>query len=436
MTSNYKKYLERLKSKGNNIENYYYKELKGKTDGTILNHLISISKLFETNEQRNESWRAKNKDFNLKSNNINQLTTQDIKDFLDSDWWDNLSAGTQKMHVNRIKKYIEYSEREDLLDLFPSKINGKTKRLSKIDLITKKDLDQILKYSNLKYRTLFMILYEGALRINEALNIKEKDIKFDSAIITIIKISESKTYGRDIVVIEATPYIKEYIRTNDFEPETKLFDFKNNTTVNNYLNFILKKLVKKYPKKWKGRKLYPHLFRHSRLTELAKGKFNEAQIRKFAGWSADSTMAKIYFHLNDEDIINILTDNVVEAPKPEPRKPKICGICKTENKQINLFCWNCGNVFSDKDKKQMGIEAIIQPYEVKELRQENKRLNENLNNLTNTVNQLKELIMKGDLSFKTPLPDILAEDQEKEHKEWRERIIKTKKLEESLKKNK
>jgi len=390
--TNYNKYLERLKSKDNNIENYYYKELKGNVDSTILNHLISISKLFETEKQRNEGLRAKDKDFNLNHSNINQLTEQDIKDFLDSEWWNNLSNGTQKMHTNRIKKYLKYSEKKDLLDLFPNKFNGKTKKLSKIDLITKVDLDQILKYSNLQYRTLFMILYEGALRIDEALNIREKDIKFNSAIITIIKISESKTYGRDVPVIDSTPYIKEYLRTNDFEPEDKLFNFKYNINVNNYLNFIKKKLIKKYPKKWKGRKLYPHLFRHSRLTELAKTIMNEAQIRKFAGWSADSTMAKIYFHLNDEDVINILTNNVVEAPKPEPRKPKICGICKTENKQINLFCWNCGNVFSDKDKKQMGIEAIIQPYEVKELRQENNRLLTQLNTTNDKVAELTDYI--------------------------------------------
>jgi len=375
---NYNKYLERLKSKDNNIENYYYKELKGQTDGTILNHLISISKLFETEKQRNESCRNKNKDFNLKNNNINLLTEQDIKDFLDSDWWNNLSGGTQKMHTNRIKKYLRYSEKKDLLNLFPSKFNGKTKKLSKIDMITKEDLEQILECSNLQYRTLFMILYEGALRIDEILNIRKKDIKFNRGNITIIKISKSKTYGRDVPVIDATPYIKEYTGTNDFEPEDKLFDFKNNTTVNNYLIFILKKLVKKYPKQWKGRKLNPHLFRHSRLTELARGKLNEAQIRKFAGWSADSTMAKIYFHLDDEDVINILTNNVVEAPKPEPKKPKMCGICNTENAQINLFCWKCGNVFNEEGKEQLGIEIIVQPHQVQELREANKELKDEL----------------------------------------------------------
>jgi len=175
--------------------------------------------------------------------------------------------------------------------------------------------------------------------------------------------------------------------------------------VNNYLIFILKKLVKKHPKQWKGRKLYPHLFRHTRLTELARGKLNEAQIRKFAGWSADSTMAKIYFHLDDEDVINILTNNVVEAPKPEPRKPKMCEICNTENNQINLFCWKCGNVFSEEDKEQMGVEAIIQPQEVKELRQENKELREEMNKLKTDYKEMSEEIhwIYADIKYKNDL---------------------------------
>ncbi len=378
--SNYNKYLERLTSKENNIENYYYKELKGKTDGTILNHLISIGKLFESEKQRNESCRNLNKDFNLKNNNIDVFTEQDIKDFLDSDWWNKLSGSTQKTHVNRIKNYFEYSKREDLVNLLPKKFKRKTEKLSNIDMITRDELDQILKYSNLKYRTLFMVLYEGALRIDEALNIRKKDIKFNHGY-TILKIAVSKTYGRDIAVMDSTSYIKEYTGINDFEPEDKLFALKSNTSVNDYLNYILKKLVKKNPEQWKGKKLYPHLFRHSRLTELAKTKMNEAQLRKFAGWSAGSAMAKIYFHLDDSDVINILTNNVVKVPELEPTEPKMCKICNTENNQQNLFCWKCGNVINKEDKEKMGIELIIQPHKVEELREENKELKQKLNEL-------------------------------------------------------
>jgi len=389
--TDYNIYLKRLKSKNNNIEDYYYKELKGNAESTILNHLISISKLFETEKQRNEGLRAKNKDFHLEHNNINKFTEQDIKDFLDSEWWNNLSGGTQKMHTNRIKKYLKYSMRNDLLELFPTKFNGKTEELSNIDLITRKDLEQILKYCNIQYKTLLMILYEGALRLAEVLSIRKKDIREESPIITRLKITESKTKKRDIVVIEATPYIKEYLESNDFEAEDKLFDFKYNIYVNNYLNIIKRKLIKKYPKKWKGRRLYPHLFRHSRLTELAKTRMNEAQIKRFAGWTAGSTMAKVYFHLNDEDVINILIDNVVEAPKPEPIKPVMCKICNTENAQNSITCWKCKNILNEEDKQKLYIETIIQPDEVKELRQENKRLNDKLDNLTEKIERFMNI---------------------------------------------
>jgi len=385
------KYLERLKSNKNNIENYYYKELNGLSEGAILNHLISISKLFETDKQRNEGWRSKDKDFNLVQKDINQLTEQHIKDFLNCSWWNNLTSGTKNNHLNRIKKYLKFSERKDLLNLLPKKINGKGKKLSKNDLISREDLDQILKNCNLKYRTLFMILYEGALRIDEALNIKRKDIKFNGGYI-ILKVSKSKTYGRDIPLIESISYLKEYLESNDFEPEDRLFNFKSNINVNNYLNFISKKLTEKYPKQWKGRKIHPHLFRHSRLTELARTKLNEAQIRKFAGWSADSTMAKVYFHLNDEDVINILTDEAVEIPKPKPKKPKMCEICSTENSQENLFCWKCGNVFSDDDKAQLAVEIISQPHEIQNIRQENVELKQELVSMKQLYkSEIKEL---------------------------------------------
>ncbi len=406
--SNYNKYLERLKSKNNNIENYYYKKLKGNTDGTILNHLISIGKLFESEKQRKESCRNHNKDFTLKNNNINLLTEQDIKDFLDSDWWNNLAGGTQKTHANRIKNYFKYSERKDLLNLIPTKFKRKTEKLSNIDMITKEDLDQILNYCNLKYRTLFMVLYDGALRIDEALNIRKKDIKFHRGH-TILKIAKSKTYGRDIPVLtETTSLLKEYTEVNNFEPDDKLFDLKSNTSVNDYLNFILKKLVKKYPEQWKGRKLYPHLFRHSRLTELARGKLSEAEIRQFAGWSAGSTMAKIYFHLDDSDVINKLTNNVAKTPKtpkPEPIEPKMCKICNTENSQKNLFCWKCGNVINEEDKEKMDIELIIQPYKVQELKEELETEKQMRESLHDEINKLRDWIGVDDEEVKVFLKE-------------------------------
>ena len=47
------KYLYRLNSKENNIDNYYNKELRNLSIGTKIMYLVSICKLFETDEWRN-----------------------------------------------------------------------------------------------------------------------------------------------------------------------------------------------------------------------------------------------------------------------------------------------------------------------------------------------------------------------------------------------
>ena len=79
--------------------------------------------------------------------------------------------------------------------------------------------------------------------------------------------------------------------------------------------------------------------------------------------------------------------------------------------------------------------------EIKRLNKVNEGLNAtieglkgDMDDLTNSVNQIKEMIMKGDLSFITPLPNVFAENQEKESEISRKKLQKAKKLEESLKK--
>ena len=138
-------------------------------------------------------------------------------------------------------------------------------------------------------------------------------------------------------------------------------------------------MKKRYPNKWKHDKLYPHLFRHSRLTELAaSGYSNEALLKKFAGWEAGSNMAAVYFHLDDADVKNmLLIENGLEKfEKKTIRKfqPIICPTCSVENGQQNYFCWNCNNILDKKKSTEAGLHLIIQPDEIAEI---NKRLTNN-----------------------------------------------------------
>lgn len=143
----------------------------------------------------------------LENTNVNNLTKENILDLLRSEWYKSLKPQTQQLRINIIKKYLRYSKRKDLEELLPKKFKSETKQLSKTDLITRDDLDIILKFSALKGRALIMVMYEGALRRDELLNIQKKHIKFESGYV-ILKVAESKTIKRDIPLVESIPYLE------------------------------------------------------------------------------------------------------------------------------------------------------------------------------------------------------------------------------------
>ena len=386
------KYFYRLRSKENNIDNYYNKQMRNMSIGSKIMYLVSICKLFETNEQRNRKRGGKGLYSKpIENTDVNKLTKREINEFLKCEWFNKLTNHTKNQHLIRIKKYLTFSNREDLVDEIGDLLFKKEKRtLSKNDLISRKDLKFILEHCNLKMRTLLMVLYEGALRIDEALNIKFKNIKFNGGY-AILQVEKSKTKQRDLPLIESIPYLNEYFDKNSFKPNDRIFLYKRNTTVNTLLFFLKQRLEEQKPE-WKSKKLYPHLFRHSRLTELAAGKLNEAQIRRFAGWTPKSTMAEIYFHLDDQDVINILTKGEIKKPEPKKFEAKGCRICNAENNFQNTLCWKCNNVLDESKSTEAGLYLINQTGKVDTLKTEFSEIKEKILNMEKTIKLQEQYI--------------------------------------------
>ncbi len=398
--------LTKIQSDKNNINEYYTTQLKGWSLNTQLGNLIAIDKLFEATQK----------------NNIKTINKKDILGFLNCKWFNQtLKKNTsRKIYLSRINKYLQYSKRTQLVKLInPNQYNGTSKEINENELITRKDLDLILKNSNLKLRTLIMVLYEGALRRGEVLGIKFKHIIFKGDYANLY-VEVSKTKGRNIPLFDSIPYLKEWFNANSFEPNDFIFEYESARSLNSTLEGIRKRLIEKYGKKWESKKLNPHIFRHSRLTELAIGEFNEPSLRKFAGWTKDSQMPKIYFHISDQDLIEKMRRerNLDTKPKKSKRKthePKYCPICKAENGKENLFCWKCGNTFENVD---MLKEIFIQPDKFMELETENKNLNKKVAELTEYVKALGSYVKKE--------YEIVSEELTADHNEEDSEILKTK----------
>ena len=109
-------------------------------------------------------------------------------------------------------------------------------------------------------------------------------------------------------VLKKCPYVLD--RGNEILKTLLRLKNKNFLKLRNNLPIYLKtKNIRRDTfENWIKKKIYPHLLRHSRLTELAK-ELTEQELKVFAGWVAGSNMAQIYVHLSGSDVSNKLLSN-------------------------------------------------------------------------------------------------------------------------------
>ncbi|VVB99958.1 Tyrosine recombinase XerA [uncultured archaeon] len=218
------------------------------------------------------------------------------------------------------------------------------------DLLTE---DEVLKLANAanhpRDKALILVLYETGCRIGELLSLRMKHVHFDQYG-AVLRVS-GKTGDRRVRIISSAPtlasWIDIYERAKD--PDAPLWlqrahNHKNPLTHIGHRGIyeLLRDLAKKAGVR---KRIYPHLFRHSRATALA-GKFTEAQMKEYFGWVQGSDMAATYVHLSGRDVDDTLLRMhglTTETNKEEDKmKVRICQRCKEQNSPIAKFCTRCG----------------------------------------------------------------------------------------------
>ena len=94
------------------------------------------------------------------------------------------------------------------------------------------------------------------------------------------------------------------------------------------------------------KRIYPHLFRHSRASYYAN-RLTEQQLKVFFGWTGDSKMAATYVHLSGRDIDNAILQANGAKTKEEVYETKLktvtCPRCREENGADSRYCIRCGS---------------------------------------------------------------------------------------------
>jgi integrase len=108
----------------------------------------------------------------------------------------------------------------------------------------------------------------------------------------------------------------------------------------------------------------PYNLRHTRLTEVATFMGYE-QLNKFAGWKPGSDRAKVYVHLNNEDVNEAIREQYgLDAPDDE-RKQINCPFCDATNQAGHSECRRCGRPLTmeqqvKREEKQSALERLAE----------------------------------------------------------------------------
>jgi len=216
-------------------------------------------------------------------------------------------------------------------------------------VITSEELMRILEVvKHPRPKALVAVLFDSACRKDEILSLRIRDVSF-GATWTELRVV-GKTGERTVPLVFSVPYLKAWLQVHpDRRSDQYLFvstyagrlEALHSGAVNSTLRYICLKQGLRH--------IYPHMFRHTKLTELARMDVGEYQMKSFAGWTPDSRMARRYIHLSGRDHINkVLEAQGIEVPKASRPVPMLmsghCPSCDALIGPSMLYCPGCGYV--------------------------------------------------------------------------------------------
>jgi integrase len=293
----------------------------------------------------------------------------------------NLSDYTKLQRKAILKQFFRWSQGENnAASWIKTGMKLKSKKLPE-NLLLESEVKRMIEAADSpRDKALIAILYDSGARIGEIGNLKIRNVVFDQygAILEI----KGKTGARRTRIMFSMEYISTWINNHPNRKNTDDYLFINVTGKNTQKQMshdgILKAIKKAAEQAGIDKRVYNHLFRHTRATELANH-LTEAQMDTHLGWVPGSHMPAVYVHLSgkdtDEAILNMYGKSTKEEKLPELIS-RTCPRCKKENGPTSSFCAQCGLPLSldamqeaqtSQEKLMHAIEMIMRNDEIRNM---------------------------------------------------------------------
>ena len=228
------------------------------------------------------------------------------------------------------------------------------KRLQRNELLTPEEIGRVITAAtNARDKALLSILWETGGRIAEIGNRQVGDVVPADVGYTIDV--RGKTGARTPLVVSSAPLLAQWLNSHPFksDPAAPLWVHLDAAAPKLLMYSAIRELIRDYfQQAGITKRVYPHLFRHSRATYcLATGLMTEAQAKAYFGWAPNTDQLATYAHLLASDANSaILRENNL-LPKQETHdelRATACYRCAEMNASLNEYCSRCGAVLDLK----------------------------------------------------------------------------------------
>jgi len=236
------------------------------------------------------------------------------------------------------------------------------------DILTEEELERMFSaMKTLRNRVLIEVLYDSMGRIGEVATLTWSQILFHANYATVTL--ESKTGNpRKIPLHESYIVLREWKDRYPTTPAPDKYVFPR-TESNPYTHLSYSGVSRIFKEAKKVAEITkhatPHVFRHTRITDLMRMGIPEQTIKMMAWGTVTTDMLGVYAHLTPTDAeieMNNWMGGKMEHKNllADGATPTECSRCGAMNPEVNMFCGNCGEPLSEEARStfRMRIEGV------------------------------------------------------------------------------
>jgi site-specific recombinase XerD len=271
----------------------------------------------------------------------------------------NLKDWTKVGQIKVMKTFLYWLREEYGIAIRPEKLKAAPPKNSIMPeyLITEEEFkDMMSVIDDAQTKLLLGLLYESGARISEILGLRLQSVSFNTYGARLAL--KGKTGQRMVPIVWFSSLLRQFmeIHPRKNEPEALLWysEVKGGIRPLNY-DVVRMRITRLCRRAGIKKRIHPHLFRHTRMTELAKQGIGEQTLKAYAGWAGDSKMASIYVHLANKDVEENLLSKAygIKINESNPKeKLRICVRCAEPNPFFARLCQRCKMPLDEKEVRE------------------------------------------------------------------------------------